>query len=228
MYTPVRNKDSNTLAGLYESTVVKKKVIAENAPPFAELEGLGGKENNKFEPGKAMSDPKYGPDSNYKEYRLVGKEARQAIYDIGKLLLAKLKGEKDATFPGDRSAFQKYVSDLVVNNLKDKKTGKALFKPSFAIHIARNIIGELENHKVIHEFGVERKVKAAVTENKPLVDAVNKIEKPEMVFTNTASKDFDYGVPKEEPKAEAQPESKPAAPAIKPQTPAKKKIKAPA
>ncbi len=209
--TPIRNKDSNTLASLYESTVITKKLITE--APFAELEGLGAPEKHKFEAGKAMSDPKYGPDSNYKQHRLVGKEARQAIYDIGKLLLAKLKEEKDSTFPGSRPEFQKYVGDLVSTNLKDKKTGKAYYKPSFAVHIARNIIEELEDHKIIHEFGVERKIRAAKdTTNTELVDAVNKIGDPAAVFASEGAKNFDYGVetPKEEaPKPDAAPNATP-------------------
>lgn len=151
-----RNNDTHSIFGLYESKVTKHDNVLKEATPFSEFEGMGGQEQfDKIKAGeediKAMRSPKYGEGAQ-KMYRMGEDEAKRAIYAMGKAIIADFKKHPNNTFPGDRKAFQEHVKGLLGTVIK-KADGKPLYPPSFAGHIARNIINALEEVNAIQETG---------------------------------------------------------------------------
>jgi len=143
----MKNRDTESISSLYESKIVKSKVLNEAMPPFASDEGLSPEKHKQFKGGAAMHKPAYAQ-APYKAYRLSEEEARNAIYHVGKALLDMFKKQPDGIYPGDKTGLYKDMAPMVMNMLKDS-SGKPLYNKSFAYHIARNIVDALIETRVI-------------------------------------------------------------------------------
>lgn len=154
----MRNVDTNKLSSLYESRIVKKEVLTEAQPPFAELEGWGSTPEEKKAKYSAMSpseekhpatmSPKYGEGAANRQVRLSPEQVKKAVYNVGTKVLEKLKEYPDGVFPGDRNEFFKIVAEIIREVLKTAD-GQPLYPMSHAYHVARQFVNELEEQKVI-------------------------------------------------------------------------------
>lgn len=153
----MRTVDTNNLSSLYESAIVKKQVVSEAMPPFAELEGLSPSKYKEFAAGeedqKVLRHPSYG-EAPYRQKRLTEDEARNAIWAIGKEIIAICKAYPNGVFPGTRDELKAELikpDGAIAKTLKDA-TGKPIYAKSWWPFIAGQVIKALKDAKVIEEF----------------------------------------------------------------------------
>lgn len=153
----MRTNDTNNLSSLYESSIVKKQVISEAMPPFAELEGLSPSKYKEFPAGeedqKVLRHPSYG-EKPYRQKRLSEDEARNAIWAIGKEIINICRSYPNGVFPGSRDELKDELikpDGAIAKTLKDSN-GNPIYAKSWWPFIAGQVIKALKDSRVIEEF----------------------------------------------------------------------------
>ncbi len=153
----MRNLDLNSLTSLYENKVVLKNVVNEAMPPYGVGEGgmeTAGSADVSPTKQKAAMDPKYGPGTAYNQPRLSEDQMKRASLIIAQEVINFLKTLPDEKFVGGPSAkeedaaFRGKVAEMIVNKLK-MKSGEPIYKKSFAVHVARQLVDALLGAKTL-------------------------------------------------------------------------------